>query len=276
MPAFFRYLEHKKTRSAPTSDWEGSEDSDYQARTKKRVRGELIWHIFFSVIFILFHVLLFVGQDVEPLATVAIAVIAIPFLGWMMRTIKNRHRFPDKGAEDPEEALKAIRERRKENEEDDYYATIIEKRKKEKRRALYRNTFCTLMVIGIVVTIWFPEVLFNRQDGAGTVLTAEEKSAMASRVAVRIKAKLELPQKSGEWLIYDVRSDGADVVFDMRHQSLTNEMGGSIDVDTFLSRVCDKPNVQQMLEAGLHQILRLHDVTGVFIHEVLVSKESCL
>ena len=155
-------------------------------------------------------------------------------------------------------------------------ADLAKKEKKARRKRWYRNTFCVLMVIGIVITIWFPEVLFNRQDGAGTVLTAEEKSAMASRVAVRIKAKLELPQKSGEWLIYDVRSDGAGVVFDMRHQSLTNEMGDSIDADTFLSRVCDKPNVQQMLEAGLHQILRLHDVTGVFIHEVLVSKESCL
>ena len=76
-----------------------------------------------------------------------------------------RAQNPADAKERSEQALKAFKERKNEKEGEDYYATVIKKREKEKRRALYRNTFCVLMVIGIVITIWFPEILFQKQDG---------------------------------------------------------------------------------------------------------------
>lgn len=113
-------------------------------------------------------------------------------------------------------------------------------------------------------------------DQAKRVLKKESISIEDAvlEVADRTRADLQLPQRMGDWELYDVKAEGRSLVYEYRaHSANVNTLTES--EDQLQNQVCAAPDMRFSLDLGITFVYRYYDSAETVLGEASVSPSDC-
>ena len=119
----------------------------------------------------------------------------------------------------------------------------------------------------------------DRQITADQANRVLNKSSMAVEDAVSqtvdgLRKEMQLPQRMGDWELYDVKADGEALVYEYRALSVnTNTVSGS--EDRLRDQVCANPDMRFSLDLGITFVYRYYDSMRNVLGEMSVSPIDC-